>query len=72
MYRKSNFVYMSSPLCIGYAQIFTFIVHITPNMHFACACCNYIFFNTEVERYKDILNKKILKNLGKIIVDKPV
>lgn len=37
MYRKSSFVYISRPLGIGYAQILPFLVHITPNMHSACA-----------------------------------
>lgn len=37
LYRKSSFVYISCPLGIGYAQLFAFLVHITPNMHSVCA-----------------------------------
>lgn len=37
MYRKSSFVYISRPLDIGNVQILPFFVHITPNMHSACA-----------------------------------
>ena len=37
MYRKLSFVYISRPLDVGYAQLLPFLVHITHNMHSACA-----------------------------------